>query len=236
MMTIIPAIDIIGGRCVRLSQGDYERCKTYFDDPVEVAHGFAEAGLRRLHVVDLDGAKAAGVVNLDVLKRICSQVDIAVDFGGGIKSDQDIERVFEAGAAYACVGSIAVTDPEQTERWLDRYGSERIIIGADTLGGTLRTHGWKEQSTRTVFDLVESYGVKIEYLMCTDISRDGMLTGPAVELYRELVARFPALKVIASGGVGSMNDLCELSTVGVDGVVVGKAIYEGKIDINNLKI
>lgn len=234
-MTIIPAIDIIEGRCVRLSQGDYGRCKTYADDPVEVARRYADAGFTRLHVVDLDGAKSASVVNLGVLEKICAKTSLTVDFGGGIKSDCDIARVFGAGAAMACVGSIAATDHETTMRWLDRYGGERIIIGADTLDGKLRTNGWQEAMEKTVFDLVDEYGGKIKWLMCTDISRDGMLTGPATELYSALVARYPTLGVIASGGVGSTDDLRDLSACGVCGTVLGKAIYEGRIALDELK-
>jgi phosphoribosylformimino-5-aminoimidazole carboxamide ribotide isomerase len=234
-MKIIPAIDVIGGRCVRLSRGDYARCTAYDDDPVDVARRFADAGFTRLHLVDLDGAKAAGVVNLGVLEKICARTSLAVDFGGGVKSDDDIARVFDAGAAMACVGSVAVSEPAKTERWLSRYGGGRIIISADTLGGTLRTHGWLEESARTVFDLVESYGARIEQLMCTDIARDGMLAGPAVELYESLVGRYPRLGVIASGGVACVADLGELEACGVGGVVVGKAIYEGRITLKELK-
>ncbi|MCL2562191.1 MAG: 1-(5-phosphoribosyl)-5-[(5-phosphoribosylamino)methylideneamino] imidazole-4-carboxamide isomerase [Rikenellaceae bacterium] len=233
-MTIIPAIDIIGGRCVRLSQGDYTQCKTYSDDPVAVARRFEDAGFTRLHVVDLDGAKSAAVVNLGVLEKICTLTSLSVDFGGGIKSDADLRRVIEAGADYACVGSIAATDPALAERWLDHYGPDRIIIGADTLGGTLRTHGWQQDGGQTVFDLADRFAGRLRHLMCTDISRDGMLTGPATELYRALATRYPRLGIIASGGVGSVDDLRELSTCGVAGVVVGKAIYEGRITLNQL--
>lgn len=235
-MEIIPAIDIIGGRCVRLTQGDYARCRSYGDNPVEVAQRFADAGFTRLHLVDLDGARETGVVNLGILEKICAQTTLTVDFGGGVKSDGDIGRVFDAGAAMACVGSIAVTDPTTTLRWLDFYGGDRIIISADTLDGRLRTRGWQDESARTVFDLVDGYGEKIKWLMCTDISRDGMLTGPAVELYRTLVARYPQLGVIASGGVALREDLLRLADCGVRGAVVGKAIYEGKITLNELKL
>lgn len=234
-MIVIPAIDIIGGRCVRLSQGDYGRCASYADSPLEMARRFADAGFARLHLVDLDGAKAAGVVNLGVLEKICAETLLSVDFGGGIKSADDLRRVFDAGADYACVGSVAVTDPELTGRWLDTYGSDRIIISADTLSGTLRTRGWREESGATVFDLIHRYGTRMRHLMCTDISRDGMLAGPATELYRTITRKYPFLSVIASGGVGTPDDLAQLAESGVSGVVVGKAIYEGRIGLGELK-
>lgn len=234
-MTIIPAIDIIGGRCVRLSQGDYDRCTTYPGDPLNVALRFADAGFTRLHVVDLEGAKTGGVVNIRTLEKICAGTPLSVDFGGGVKSAADLRRVFDAGADYACIGSVAATDPAQTEQWLDTHGRERIIISADTLGGTLRTNGWREASPMTVFDLIHSFGTKMKYLMCTDISRDGMFTGPATELYRTIAEKYPFLSVIASGGVGSAADLAELAGSGVSGAVVGKAIYEGRITLGELK-
>lgn len=232
MTTIIPAIDIIGGRCVRLSQGDYASCKVYDNDPVAVAMRFADAGFRRLHVVDLDGAKSAGVVNIGVLEKICLQTSLSVDFGGGIKSDDDIRKVFSSGADYACVGSLAVTNPSLTMSWMEKY---EIILSADVRGdGIVRTRGWLDDGGLTLDALIEMYGGHLKYIMCTDIDRDGMLTGPAVDLYRHLMTKFPELQIIASGGVGSMKDIEELRKIGVSGIVVGKAIYENKITLNEL--
>lgn len=234
-MNIIPAIDIMEGRCVRLRQGDYSCRTTYSDDPLAVARQFEEEGFTRLHMVDLDGARSACTVNLPVLEKVCSKTSLTVDFGGGLKSDADLERVFGAGAAYVCVGSVAATDPVSIERWIDRYGGERMIIGADTLGGLLRTHGWLQESEMTVFDLIERYGSKIKSFMCTDISRDGMLNGPAIELYSTIIQNYPSIELIASGGVSCAEDLRELQRCGVAGVVVGKAIYEGRLTLAELK-
>ncbi len=233
-MTIIPAIDLIDGRLVRLSQGDYDKCKVYSDDPVEVARQFEDAGFVRLHVVDLDGARSAGVVNLAILERICTETKLAIDFGGGIKSDDDLRRTFDAGARYACVGSIAATDPATTGRWLDAYGADRIIISADVRGGIVRTHGWREDDGMTLDELIALYDGHMRWLMCTDIDRDGMLGGTATELYRSIIQHYPDIAIIASGGVGMMADILELADSGVSGVVVGKAIYEGRITIEQL--
>ena len=235
MMTIIPAIDIIDGRCVRLSQGDYSRCKAYCDDPLEVALRYEDAGFSRLHLVDLDGAKASSVVNCDVLERICAGTSLKVDFGGGVKSDADIRRVFDSGARMACIGSVAYTDPALVGRWLARYGGDRIIIGADVKDGMVCTHGWKNVTDTTIFGLADIYKGRMKYLMCTDISRDGMLSGTAVELYASLMERYPDVRMIASGGVGGTGDIDELKDAGVCEVIVGKAIYEGKISLEELR-
>lgn len=233
-MKIIPAIDIIDGKCVRLTQGDYNCCKTYSDTPLDVAKAFEDAGVTRLHLVDLDGAKAAGVVNLRVLESICRNTGLSVDFGGGIKSDEDIRKVFTAGADFACIGSIAQTNVEKTGCWLEQYGGEKMIIGADVLDTKVCIQGWKKVTDTTIFQLVENYRGRLRNLMCTDISRDGMLTGPAVELYRDLMQRYPDVNLIASGGVGGVADLEELAAAGVGSVIVGKAIYEKRIKMEDL--
>lgn len=234
MMKIIPAIDIIAGRCVRLTQGDYDSCKIYSDSPLDVAKAFEDAGVTRLHLVDLDGAKAAGVVNIKVLENICAHTGLSVDFGGGIKSDEDIEKVFQAGAGYACIGSIAQTNVEKTKKWLKLYGGERMIIGADVWNKQVCINGWKKVTETSIFQLVENYRDSIRHLMCTDIARDGMLQGSAVDLYRELMKCYPDINLIASGGVGCVADLEELVAAGVQSVIVGKAIYEKKITMEEL--
>lgn len=233
-MTIIPAIDIIDGRCVRLTQGDYSACKVYGDDPVEIARGYDRAGFTRLHVVDLDGARAGRSVNLAVLQRICRETTLAVDFGGGIHTDGDIEQVFAAGAAMACVGSLAVTDVPRVRGWLQRYGGDRIILGADVKDERVCIHGWKTVTDTTVYQLAEQYAPFLKYLMCTDIACDGMLGGPSTGLYREILKRLPQVHLIASGGVSSTDDLDQLQRLGVPSVIVGKAIYEGRIALDVL--
>lgn len=233
-MIVIPAIDIIGGRCVRLTKGDYSVCKVYGDDPVEIAKGYADAGFTRLHVVDLDGAKASGVVNLPVLEKICAFTPLEVDFGGGIKSDADLTRVFGAGAAMACIGSVAVTDAEMVRGWLERYSGDRIIVGADVKDDKVCIHGWKTVTDTTIFDLAQMYSPHLKYLMCTDIARDGMLQGPSLDLYRHILERLPGIRLIASGGVSGEQDMEELDRLGVPEVIVGKAIYEGRITLERL--
>lgn len=234
IMKIIPAIDIIDGKCVRLTQGQYDSCKIYSDSPLDMAKAFEDAGVTRLHLVDLDGAKAAGVVNIRVLETICKNTGLAVDFGGGIKSDEDIRKVFDAGAAFAGIGSIAQTDVEKTTAWLEEYGGENIIIGADVRDYRVCIQGWKKVTDTTIYELVENYRGKLCHLMCTDISRDGMLEGAAVELYKDLLSRYPELNVIASGGVGGVEDLERLAAAGIQSVIVGKAIYENRIKLEDL--
>lgn len=234
-MEIIPAIDIIDGKCVRLRQGNYSQCKIYSGSPWEVAKAFEDAGVTRLHLVDLDGAKASAVVNGKVLERICKSTRLSVDFGGGIKSDEDICRVFEAGADYACIGSIAQTDCEKTTEWLERYGGNRIIVGADVRNIRICIQGWKKVTDTTIYELIDRYIKYRPFLICTDITRDGMLAGPAIGLYRELLERYPGLPLIASGGVGNSEDLHQLAGIGIGGVIVGKALYEKKIPLEQLK-
>jgi len=234
-MQIIPAIDIIDGKCVRLSKGDYSRKTVYRDNPVDVAVEFEQAGIQRLHLVDLDGAKARKVVNLQVLRGITTKTALKVDFGGGVQSTEDLERVFDAGASQVTGGSIAVRQPEIFLDWLDRFGSEKIILGADVHDRKVAVSGWTEQSDWDLFDFIDSYVPKnIKYVICTDVSKDGMLKGPAVELYSELSGRYADLSIIASGGVGNYQDLEKLKQTGVAGAIVGKAIYEGKITMNQL--
>lgn len=233
---IIPAIDVIGGKCVRLTQGDYNQKKEYHDDPLEVAKAFEGAGVRRLHLVDLDGAKAKHVVNLSVLERISAGTSLTVDFGGGVKSDEDIEAVFNAGAAQVTGGSIAVKSPEVFSRWLEHYGSEKIILGADARDGYIAVSGWQEMSDRTLIDFVKGYHQKgARYVISTDVAKDGLMQGPSFELYEDLMHHFPDMKVIASGGVRHMDDIKALEDIGVYGVIIGKSFYEGAISLQNLE-
>lgn len=228
-MTIIPAIDIIGGRCVRLQQGDYERRTTYRDDPADIARRYADAGFERLHVVDLDGAKAAGVVNLRALEKICRTTSLRVDFGGGVKTSDDLKRVFDAGAAQACIGSVAADNPDLVRDWLRENGADKLIISADVQDGMVRTHGWRRDGGLMLDELIKLYDGQMRWLMCTDIARDGMFTGTANDLYARLVRDYPHLKIIASGGIGSMQDIENVRKTGVSSVVVGKALLENKI-------
>lgn len=233
-MKIIPAIDVIGGKCVRLSQGDYDRVKTY-GIPRDMALEYANVGFTRLHVVDLDGAKDSHIVNIDTIREVCAAASsIKVDVSGGIKSDEDVERAFAAGAAYVTIGSLAYSDTEKVKNWIKRYGADRIIIGADVKDGYICTHGWKCVTSTTIYELIERYDGMIKRVMCTDISRDGMLEGVSMALYVELKKRYPHITFIASGGVGSKQDLDELKDAGVSEVIVGKAIYEGRISLDTL--
>ena len=225
-ITVIPAIDVIGGKCVRLTRGNYDECKTYYNDPVEAARYFEDMGMRRLHLVDLDGARESRVINWRVLERICEATRLEVDFSGGIKSDEGICRVFDAGASFVCIGSMAQQNREKTREWLERYGAERIIIGADVRGGHVCIQGGKVETKTTIHELIETYLPGVKNVMCTDIARDGMLGGVSLELYRELVARYPDITLIASGGVGSLVDIQALEEMGVSAVIVGKAFYE----------
>jgi len=235
MIRIIPAIDILDGKCVRLTQGDYQYRKVYSDEPLEIARLFEAAGMWRLHVVDLDGARSAHVVNSEVLHQIATNTSLRIDFGGGIKSDQDLELAFECGADQVTVGSVAVKDPELFKKWLAKYGAEKIILGADVRGTELATGGWKEQTDQNLFDFLEEYHNEgINYVICTDIRRDGLLKGPSFHLYEEIREKFPDLKLIASGGVAQIEDIERLDEMGVYGVIVGKAIYEGRIELKDL--
>ncbi len=235
-MEIIPAIDLINGSCVRLSQGDYAQKTVYSRQPLEVAKAFEDAGVRRLHVVDLDGAKAKHIVNWKTLEAIASGTSLVVDFGGGLKSDEDLRIAFECGARMVTGGSIALYQPEIFARWLGKYGSDRIILGADAREGMIAVNGWQETTAMSLTDYLASYLDKgIRKVICTDISRDGMLQGPAVALYRDLMARFPSMELIASGGVSSVADLEALAEAGLPGVIFGKAIYEGRIPLTDLR-
>ncbi len=232
---LIPAIDIIDGKCVRLTQGDYQSKKVYNENPVEVAKQFAEHGIRRLHVVDLDGAKSAHVVNHKVVEAITASTDMVVDFGGGIKSDEDLKKAFDAGASMVTIGSLAVKHPDTFLRWLEQYGSDHIILGADVKDGQISINGWQEEEGDQLVPFVGKYVEKgVQKVLCTDISKDGMLQGPAVELYQHLLQSFPDLYLIASGGVSCIEDIRALDQAGVPAVVFGKAIYEGRIQLDEL--
>ncbi len=234
--TLIPAIDIIDGKCVRLTKGDYAQKKVYDDDPVAVAREFERLGFKRLHVVDLDGAKAKHIVNEATLKAITGATSLTVDFGGGIKTDEDINRAFAAGAAMVTVGSIAVTHPELFMAWLTKYGPDRLILGADVRQGKISINGWLEDSTVGLLPFLKRYveaGVK--HVLCTEISRDGTLQGPATALYKEIMAEYPQLQLIASGGVGSIDDIKALAVAGIPAVVFGKAWYEGRITPDDIQ-
>ncbi len=232
---LIPAIDIIDGKCVRLTQGDYSSQKVYNENPVEVAREFADYGIRRLHIVDLDGAKSQHVVNLQVVEQIRSATDLVIDFGGGVKSDADLQKAFDAGADMVTIGSLAVKQPETFLRWLDIFGANRIILGADVRNGLISINGWQEEDGEQLIPFVRKYVEKgVVQVLCTDISKDGMLQGPAIELYRQVLSSFPDLHLIASGGVSSIDDIKALDEAGVPAVVFGKAIYEGKIKLSDL--
>ena len=235
MIELIPAIDIIGGQCVRLTKGDYNQKTVYRDSPAEVAKEFEEIGFKRLHVVDLDGAKSKHIVNSEVLRRVTTDTQLIVDFGGGIKTDEDIEEAFTAGASMVTIGSIAVTNPDLFMGWLEKYGAERIILGADVRHGKISINGWKEDSSEDLLPFLKKYvDAGIKNVLCTEISKDGTLTGPAVELYQSIMAAYPGLHLIASGGVSSIDDIKALETAGIPAVVFGKAIYEGNINLNEL--
>ncbi len=237
MIELIPAIDIIDGQCVRLTKGDYDQKTVYNDSPVEVAKGFEALGFKRLHVVDLDGAKSKHIVNSHVLSRISAETKLTVDFGGGIKTDEDIEKAFASGAAMVTVGSIAVTHPELFMGWLEKYGAERMILGADVRHGKISINGWKEDSSEDLLPFLKKYieaGVK--NVLCTEISKDGTLAGPAIDLYCQVMDAYPQLHLIASGGVSSKEDIIALDAAGIPAVVFGKAIYEGRIDLQELRV
>jgi len=233
---LIPAIDIIDGQCVRLTKGDYDTKRVY-GNPVDMALQFQELGFSRLHVVDLDGAKSRHVVNDGVLRDICRLTNLTVDFGGGVKTEDDLRRVFDAGAAMVTVGSIAITHPEVYLAWMERYGAEHLILGADVRNGRVSINGWKEDSDVALTDFLTQYmQAGNRNVLCTEISRDGMLQGPAIDLYREIMQAHPTCHLIASGGVSSIEDIDALDQAGIPAVVFGKAIYEGRIDLKELKV
>lgn len=230
MIELIPAIDIINGQCVRLTKGDYSQKTVYNDNPVAVAQRFEQLGFKRLHIVDLDGAKSKHIVNDEVLRRITSETKLIVDFGGGIKTDDDIEKAFAAGASMVTIGSVAVTDRERFIGWLQKYGADKIILGADVRGGMISINGWKEDSQQELLPFLKYYVDKgVKNVLCTEISRDGTLSGPAMDLYRKVMGEYPEIHLIASGGVSSNEDIEALEAAGIPAVVFGKAFYEGKI-------
>lgn len=233
-MRIIPAIDIIDGKCVRLSQGDYDTKKIYNENPLEVAKEFEDYGIEYLHLVDLDGAKSKQIINYKTLELIASKTNLKVDFGGGIKANDDIRIAFECGANQITGGSIAVQNPTLFQEWISQYGSDKIILGADAKDRKIATHGWLETSELDVIDFIQEYKTKgIEYVICTDIAKDGMLQGTSNELYTEILAASD-VKLIASGGVSSIDDLIKVKELGCEGAILGKAIYEGRIDLKVL--
>ena len=234
MIELIPAIDIIEGKCVRLTKGNYDT-KTVYGDPVDMAKMLEDKGFTRLHMVDLDGAKSKHIVNVHVLNAITSTTALTVDFGGGIKTDDDITKAFDNGAAMVTIGSVAISNPDLFDGWLDKYGAEKIILGADVRSGKISINGWKEDSDTDLLPFLERYvrhGVKT--VLCTEISRDGMMGGTAVELYSQIMDAYPSLHLIASGGVSKADDIYELNQRGIPAVVFGKSIYEGKIDLQHL--
>ncbi|MBP5731967.1 MAG: 1-(5-phosphoribosyl)-5-[(5-phosphoribosylamino)methylideneamino]imidazole-4-carboxamide isomerase [Bacteroidaceae bacterium] len=235
MLQLIPAIDIIGGQCVRLTKGDYDSKTVYDLRPLDFAKEIEALGYRRLHMVDLDGARSSHVVNIEVLNEVATHTSLQIDFGGGIKTDADLEAVFENGATFATIGSVAAKEPQLMDRWIERYGADRLILGADVKDGFVCISGWKEKSRMRLMPFLQSYYAKgIRQVLCTDISKDGMLQGPAVELYKEIMQQMPHLHLIASGGVCCEEDIARLDSAGIPAVVFGKAIYEGKIDLKQL--
>ncbi len=235
MIELIPAIDIIDGKCVRLSKGEYDTKKVYNENPLEVAKEFEANGLKRLHVVDLDGAASKHIVNYRTLEQLAGHTSLTIDFGGGIKTDDDLHIAFDSGAQMVTLGSIAIKNPELFERWLKTYGNERIILGADAKNGKIAVSGWKEESETELMDFLARYITKgVSKVLCTDISRDGMMEGPATDLYREIMQAHPDIHLIASGGVSNIDDIYRLDEAGIPAVVFGKAIYEGQIRLKEL--
>ena len=235
-MEIILAIDIIDGKCVRLTHGDYSQKKIYNEKPLEVARQFEDAGLRRLHLVDLDGAKAGAVKNWNVLETLAAKTKLVIDFGGGLKTEKDVEIVFECGSTYATVGSIAVKEHETFLSWLQKFGANKFILGADVRDEKLTISGWTEKTEIWIYDFIQNYIEKgVQQIFCTDVSKDGALQGPALELYKNIIEKFPKLHFIASGGVSNGDDVYRLADIGCAGVIIGKAIYEARITIEDLK-
>jgi phosphoribosylformimino-5-aminoimidazole carboxamide ribotide isomerase len=235
-MQIIPAIDIIDGKCVRLTQGDYEQKKIYNENPLEVAKQFENAGLQRLHLVDLDGAKEKKVKNWKVLETIASKTSLIIDFGGGVASENDVRIIFDSGAALATVGSIAVKNEAEFVKWLLIFGADKFLLGADVKDRMIAIHGWLETTDKSIFDFINNYISKgVQQIFCTDVSKDGKLEGPSIDLYKEIITKFPSLYFIASGGVASVVDLEMLRDIGCKAAIVGKAIYENRVNLNDLK-
>ncbi len=234
-MEIIPAIDIIEGKCVRLTKGDYSQKKIYNEHPLEVARQFEDAGLARLHLVDLDGAKAGAIKNWKVLETIAGKTSLQIDFGGGVKSSKDVQIIFECGAAWTTVGSMAVKDEKEFVSWLQQFGANKFLLGADVKNEKIAVSGWTETTDTWIYDFIQQYTEHgIQQLFCTDVAKDGLLEGPSIELYKSIIAKFPELYFIASGGVSSLQDLDELRNIGCKGAIVGKAIYEGRIRLMEL--
>lgn len=235
-MEIVPAIDIIDGKCVRLTHGDYAQKKIYNEHPLEVARQFEDAGMQRLHLVDLDGAKEGKVKNWKVLETIAGKTSMVIDFGGGIKAEKDVQIVFDSGAALATIGSMAVKEKETFLQWLQKFGADKFLLGADVKGEKLTISGWTEQTEIWIYDFIEDYIQQgIKQIFCTDVAKDGALEGPSNELYKSIIQKFPDLHFIASGGVSSIDDVYALQDIGCKGVIIGKAIYEGRIKISDLK-
>ncbi|MDR2776276.1 MAG: 1-(5-phosphoribosyl)-5-[(5-phosphoribosylamino)methylideneamino]imidazole-4-carboxamide isomerase [Tannerella sp.] len=236
MIELIPAIDIIDGKCVRLTKGDYDTKKIYNGDPPDVAKSFEDCGIKRLHVVDLDGAREGRIINYRVLERIATQTSLVIDFGGGLKCDKDLEIAFECGAQMVTGGSIAVKTPDMFREWIKRFGNEHIILGADAKNEKIAVGGWQETTAKELIPFIEGYHhYGITKVICTDIDRDGMLQGPSTGLYKKILAAMPDIYLIASGGVGSIKDIEELDAAGVPAVIFGKAIYEGRITLRDLQ-
>ena len=235
-MRIIPAIDIIDGKCVRLTKGDYNTKKVYNENPLEIAKAFEDAGIQYLHVVDLDGAKASSIVNYKTLEQLATKTNLKIDFGGGLKSDEDLKIAFDSGANQITGGSIAVKKPEIFENWIQSYGSDKIILGADCKNEKIAVSGWLEGSDLNVIPFISNYQSKgIDYVICTDISKDGMLEGPSFDLYKRILSEVPSIKLIASGGISKFDELPKLAEMGCEGVIIGKAIYENRISLKELE-
>ena len=235
-MIIIPAIDIINGKCVRLTKGDYTQQKIYNNNPVDIAKRFADAGLQRLHIVDLDGAKLGAVQNIKVLESIANETNLVIDFGGGIKTLTDVQAVLNAGATYVTVGSLAVINIELLKEWIKEIGADKFLIAADVLNEQIKINGWLKDGGLNIFDFIEQMTqIGIKNIFCTDISKDGMMQGPSIELYKKIIYQYPQLNFIASGGVSSMDDVHQLKNIGCSGVIIGKAIYENLISLKELQ-
>lgn len=235
-MEIIPAIDIIDGKCVRLTQGDYAQKTIYNENPLEVAKQFEEAGLKRLHLVDLDGAKAGAVKNWKVLETIATNTSLVIDFGGGIKKEEDLQVVFNSGAAYATIGSLAVKNEELFIAWLQKFSADKFLLGADVKEEKIAIGGWLETTDVWIYDFIQKYiDNGIQQVFCTDVSKDGKLEGPSIDLYKNIIGKFPVLYFIASGGVSNLQDLDDLNAIGCKGAIVGKAIYEGRITLSQIQ-
>jgi phosphoribosylformimino-5-aminoimidazole carboxamide ribotide isomerase len=235
-MRIIPAIDIIEGKCVRLTKGDYSTKKIYNEDPLEVAKSFEAVGIEYLHLVDLDGAKSKHIVNHKILEKIASKTTLKIDFGGGLKSDKDLQIAFESGANQITGGSIAVKNPQLFESWIHTYGNEKIILGADCKDEKIATNGWQEESDLEIIPFIENYKTKgVQYVICTDISKDGMLEGPSFELYKKIIKSIPNFNLIASGGISKIDEFPKLKEMGCEGVILGKAIYENRISLKQIE-